>query len=117
VVVAEDAQLQLTLVSLYLLEDEGLAIMMLFVLVISHHPQVFFLLLFAKTYTICISVGELVAVAPRSRGRGRPCGRGRSLAVVNAGTSTAAGRFGTLSLDIVHAAALPALTGINNCLL
>jgi len=59
-------------------------------------------MLFAKTsYTNCISVGELVAVAPRSPGRGRPRGRGRSLAVVNAGTSTAAGRFGTLSLDIV----------------
>ena len=75
-------------------------------------------MLFANTtYTKCISVGELVAVAPRSRGRGRPRGRGRSLAVVNAGTSTAAGRFDTLSLDIVHASALPALAGINNCLL
>ena len=57
---AEDAQLQLTLVSFYLLEDEGLAVMMLFVLVISHHPQVFFLSLFAKTYTKCISVETAV---------------------------------------------------------
>ena len=85
---AEDAQLQLTLVSFYRLEDKGLAVMMLFVVVISHHPQVFFLFLFAKTsYTKCISVETAVET-------------GGVLAV------------GTGSHDVVRADDFPSSTGI-----